>query len=178
MTRCTRAVQCRRRALCAFDPPCPPPPLRARVVAHSSNLLRLRAGVVEAGYTEPGPPDYELAVDNAVVPATPAARTAFMRALLSKLAARDIAEAFRAPVDAAAVPDYYTVVRDPMDLGTMAARLEAGVYVTLELFLADLRRIWSNARLYNAPETVFYKDACALEEAAEGEVYASTHWLR
>lgn len=98
-----------------------------------------------------------------------------MRGLLERLAARDAAEPFRAPVDAAAVPDYYSVIRDPMDLGTIAERLEKGVYVTLDIFLADLRRVWANARTYNTPETVFYKDACALEATVEDEIRTAIH---
>lgn len=40
---------------------------------------------------------------------------------------------------------------------TIGERLEAGFYTSLEMFAADFRRMFNNARIYNAPETLYYK---------------------
>ena len=42
--------------------------------------------------------------------------------------------AFASPVDAEEVTDYYTVIAVPIDLGTMADKVEAGAYISYEDF--------------------------------------------
>ncbi|RVW54680.1 Histone acetyltransferase GCN5 [Vitis vinifera] len=47
---------------------------------------------------------------------------------------------FKEPVDARDVPDYYDIIKDPMDLKTMSKRVESEqYYITLEMFLTDVR---------------------------------------
>ncbi|CAN6441147.1 unnamed protein product [Victoria cruziana] len=71
---------------------------------------------------------------------------------------------FREPVDARDVPDYYDIIKDPIDLKTMSKRLESEqYYVTFEMFVADMKRMFTNARTYNSPETIYYKLATKLE---------------
>ncbi|PPS09696.1 hypothetical protein GOBAR_AA10963 [Gossypium barbadense] len=54
---------------------------------------------------------------------------------------------FKEPVDARDVPDYYDIIKDPMDLKTMSKRVESEqYYVTLEMFVADVKRMFANAR--------------------------------
>ncbi|CAA6662848.1 unnamed protein product [Spirodela intermedia] len=48
---------------------------------------------------------------------------------------------FKEPVDARAVPDYYDIIKDPVDLRTMSRRVESEYYVTLEMFVADVKRM-------------------------------------
>ncbi|KAH1194956.1 Histone acetyltransferase GCN5 [Glycine max] len=65
---------------------------------------------------------------------------------------------FKEPVDARDVPDYYDIIKDPMDLKTMSKRVDSEqYYVTFEMFVADARRMFANARTYNSPETIYYK---------------------
>nr|GEV44149.1 histone acetyltransferase GCN5-like isoform X1 [Tanacetum cinerariifolium] len=62
---------------------------------------------------------------------------------IPKRAIHDHADAwpFKDPVNVRDVPDYYDIIRDPMDLKTMAKRVDSEqYYVTLEMFLADARR--------------------------------------
>ena len=47
------------------------------------------------------------------------------------------------------VPDYFEVISDPMDLGTVRATLEAGLYRGWSSFIADARRVFANAITYN-----------------------------
>ncbi|XP_076939263.1 histone acetyltransferase GCN5-like [Bidens hawaiensis] len=102
--------------------------------------------------------------------------TGFMRSILKasflclgfycKQALHDHADAwpFKEPVDVRDVPDYYDIIRDPMDLKTMSRRVESEqYYVTLEMFIADARRMFANARTYNSPETIYYKCSTRLE---------------
>jgi len=59
------------------------------------------------------------------------------------------ASIFMAPVDPREVPDYFTVVKKPMDLGTIQKRLEEGFYESSRDFAEDVRLVWSNCSLYN-----------------------------
>lgn len=56
---------------------------------------------------------------------------------------------FRLPVLKRDLPDYYSVIKKPMDLAQMAKKARNGQYKTPEQFLADVDRIRSNAHRYN-----------------------------
>lgn len=54
----------------------------------------------------------------------------------------------------------------------MQQRLDSGRYYShLEMFNADMRRMLSNAKLYNAKDSIYYKIACKLESFYDS-------WLR
>ncbi|KAI9080420.1 hypothetical protein K1719_037814 [Acacia pycnantha] len=97
--------------------------------------------------------------------------TGFMRSLLKAMHDHADAWPFREPVDARDVPDYYDIIKDPMDLKTMLKRVESELYyVTFEMFVADVRRMFANARTYNSPETIYYKCATRLEAHFQSKV--------
>lgn len=56
---------------------------------------------------------------------------------------------FRVPVLKKDLPDYYTIIKKPMDLAAMAKKARGGQYKTPEQFLADVERIRNNAYIYN-----------------------------
>ncbi|KAH7577611.1 hypothetical protein JRO89_XS01G0275100 [Xanthoceras sorbifolium] len=86
--------------------------------------------------------------------------TTFMRSLLKSMHDHVDAWPFKEPVDARDVPDYYDIIKDPMDLRTMSKRVESEqYYVTFEMFVADVKRMFANARTYNSPDTIYYKCA-------------------
>ena len=47
------------------------------------------------------------------------------------------------------VPDYYDIVKAPMDLETMRAKVDAHLYPTYDHFIYDIEQIVHNAKLYN-----------------------------
>lgn len=97
----------------------------------------------------------------------------FMHALLKMMIEHPDAWPFKEPVDAREVPDYYDIIKDPMDLRTMSKRLDSEqYYVTLEMFVADVKRMCSNARTYNSPETIYYKCSSRLENFFTTKVQA------
>lgn len=81
---------------------------------------------------------------------------------------------FREPVSVAEAPDYYDIIKNPVDLTTVEARLGQQRYVTLELLAADLRVMFSNCRVYNAPDTVYYKLAARMEHYVDDQLAANT----
>jgi histone acetyltransferase len=67
---------------------------------------------------------------------------------------------FLVPVNKKEVPDYYDVIKDPVDLTVIEKRLNSGnYYITKEIFLSDIKRMCDNCRIYNSAETEYY--ACA-----------------
>lgn len=131
-------------------------------------------GIDTAGYT-PQLPSYRLLIRNNNKKSFPSGDlpTAqnlkrFMEQILQSVSRHEDAWPFRESVDASEVPDYYDVVKDPLDLSTMEKKLEEGnYYITLEIFASDFKRMFNNCRTYNAPETVYYKCANRLEEFFE-----------
>ncbi|KAG6853732.1 hypothetical protein C0991_001866 [Blastosporella zonata] len=62
------------------------------------------------------------------------------------------AEAFLKPVSRAEAPDYYEVIANPMDFGTMLKKVKGRQYKSKREFKDDLELIWSNCLIYNAAE--------------------------
>ena len=75
------------------------------------------------------------------------------RQLLSRLLQHPYAWVFKQPVDAVKlnIPDYYNVIKRPMDLGTIKSKLASGMYSGPSAFASDVRLTFSNARTYNPP---------------------------
>jgi hypothetical protein len=77
-------------------------------------------------------------------------RNEFLKALTAIMKARE-ARMFSKPVDPVALglADYCTIVKKPIDLGTIKRKLLDGGYCNSLQVVADVRRVWSNAILYN-----------------------------
>ncbi|KAK7282013.1 hypothetical protein RIF29_10477 [Crotalaria pallida] len=73
--------------------------------------------------------------------------------LLNRLMTHQYGWVFNAPVDAIKlnIPDYFTVIKHPMDLGTVKSRITSGEYSNPMDFAADVRLTFSNAMTYNPP---------------------------
>ncbi|KAG0317029.1 histone acetyltransferase [Dissophora globulifera] len=71
---------------------------------------------------------------------------------------------FLHPVDVEAVTDYYSYIKDPMDLSTLESNVDADVYEKLDDFAKDCRKIFDNCRLYNGESTPYVKCANKLEK--------------
>ncbi|XP_071702454.1 transcription factor GTE9-like [Rutidosis leptorrhynchoides] len=73
--------------------------------------------------------------------------------LLKKLMTHQHGWVFNKPVDVVAlqIPDYFNVIKNPMDLGTIKEKLSSGKYSSPLEFYADVRLTFSNAMTYNPP---------------------------
>jgi bromodomain-containing factor 1 len=58
---------------------------------------------------------------------------------------------FLHPVDAVAlnIPDYYKIIKNPMDLGTIDTKLKEQQYTSADEFYADVKMIFKNCYKYN-----------------------------
>lgn len=68
-------------------------------------------------------------------------------------------------------------MQDPIDLQTMRGKLNQGnYYINLELFVADLRRMMDNCRVYNAPDTPYFKLANKMDAFLDGYLDSHVQW--
>ncbi|XP_043206117.1 serine/arginine repetitive matrix protein 2-like [Amphibalanus amphitrite] len=74
---------------------------------------------------------------------------------LEAVKAHEEAWPFLDPVEEEYAPNYYAVIRRPMDLNKLESRLDAGVYQTREAFEADFKLIVDNCKLYNGLENEY-----------------------
>ena len=91
----------------------------------------------------------------------------FLRPLLAELQAHPAAWPFQDPVDAKEVPDYYDVIRHPMDLSSIQAKLYASPscqYTSLEAFVGDVQLMLANCRAFNDASSQYVKCADRLAE--------------
>lgn len=65
---------------------------------------------------------------------------------------------FTEPVDRNEVPDYYTIIKHPMDFGTIKKKLEANTYLDQEDFHTDMLLVRDNCRTYNPPGSTVRRD--------------------
>ncbi|KAL8887106.1 MAG: hypothetical protein Q9215_005279 [Flavoplaca cf. flavocitrina] len=76
--------------------------------------------------------------------------------------------AFLTRVNKREAPDYYNVIKQPMDLGTMTKKLKNVVYKSKQEFVTDLSLIWSNCLGYNQnPEHFLRRHALFMRKETE-----------
>lgn len=82
-----------------------------------------------------------------------ASKTRVCRNILGKLMDHPGGWLFHKPVDPDlfGIPDYFDVIRNPMDLGTVKKKLTNKSYLSTDDFAADVRLTFSNAMTYNPP---------------------------
>ncbi|XP_078432468.1 transcription factor GTE10-like [Wolffia australiana] len=91
--------------------------------------------------------------------------------LLNRLLQHPYAWVFKEPVDALKlnIPDYYTIIKQPMDLGTIKKKLRMGAYASASDFAVDVRRTFSNAKTYNPPGNDVHSMADAMSVKFESK---------
>ncbi|XP_017974686.1 PREDICTED: uncharacterized protein LOC18602166 isoform X4 [Theobroma cacao] len=77
--------------------------------------------------------------------------------VLDILQRRDTYEIFAEPVDREEVEDYYDIIKEPMDFGTMRAKLHEGMYTSLQQFEHDVYLISKNAMHFNSSATIYFR---------------------
>ncbi|KAI9779624.1 MAG: Transcriptional activator spt7 [Geoglossum umbratile] len=89
--------------------------------------------------------------------------------VLSELKAHtEHSTAFLSRVNKREAPDYYNVIKNPMDLGTMTKKLKQHAYKSKKEFVDDLNLIWANCLKYNAePSHFLRKHALAMRKETE-----------
>ncbi|XP_034937972.1 nucleosome-remodeling factor subunit NURF301 isoform X2 [Chelonus insularis] len=86
-----------------------------------------------------------------------------LKKLIKQIQAHKSAWPFMEPVDPNEAPDYYKVIKEPMDLQTIELRINDKSYKKLSEFIGDMTKIFDNCRYYNPKESPFFKCAETLE---------------
>uniref|UniRef100_A0A672N6T1 Protein polybromo-1 n=1 Tax=Sinocyclocheilus grahami TaxID=75366 RepID=A0A672N6T1_SINGR len=61
-------------------------------------------------------------------------------------------------------PDYYAVIKEPIDLRTVAQRVQAGHYKSISAMAKDVDILTKNAKMYNEPGSQVFKDANTIKK--------------
>uniref|UniRef100_A0A672SUW1 ATPase family AAA domain-containing protein 2 n=1 Tax=Sinocyclocheilus grahami TaxID=75366 RepID=A0A672SUW1_SINGR len=92
----------------------------------------------------------------------------FLRDVTNRLAQDKRFKAFTKSVDTEEVPDYTTVIKQPMDLSTVHSKIDLHKYETVAAYLQDVDLIWQNALEYNPDrdpsDRLIRHRACALKD--------------
>ncbi|CAH9102338.1 unnamed protein product [Cuscuta europaea] len=87
--------------------------------------------------------------------------------ILDILQRRDAYEIFAEPVDPDEVENYNDIIKEPMDFGTMRAKLHEGLYENLEQFEHDAFLIPENAMHFNSSSTIYFRQARCINDLAK-----------
>ena len=79
---------------------------------------------------------------------------------------------FLAPVDPVLlkIPDYPTIVKNPMDFGTISKKLSEGAYQDTDTFASDVRLVFNNSYIYNKKDSPVGKATKVLDDAFEARL--------
>ncbi|KAK8039035.1 bromodomain protein-3- variant [Apiospora rasikravindrae] len=86
---------------------------------------------------------------------------------------------FLEPVDPVAfnIPTYFSIIKKPMDLGTMSQKLERGEYRTGKEIEKDLRQMVANSEQFNGQDSLVTISGQALEAIFKDEVAKKDAWM-
>ena len=88
--------------------------------------------------------------------------------VLESLESAEEAFFFLDPVDpiALGIPTYFQVIKEPMDFSQVKKKLEDCVYLERSSFEKDLKLVFSNAMLFNAPASEVFLAAERMDKKA------------
>ncbi|CAN7127778.1 unnamed protein product, partial [Brassica rapa subsp. narinosa] len=95
-------------------------------------------------------------------PTTPLPDKKLLLFIIDKLQKKDMYGVYSDPVDPEELPDYHDIIENPMDFSTLQKKLDSDSYRKFYVFL-----ICSNAMEYNSADTVYYRQAQAIQELAK-----------
>ncbi|XP_050014096.1 protein polybromo-1 isoform X33 [Alexandromys fortis] len=77
---------------------------------------------------------------------------------------RLISELFQKLPSKVQYPDYYAIIKEPIDLKTIAQRIQNGSYKTVHAMAKDIDLLAKNAKTYNEPGSQVFKDANSIKK--------------
>ncbi|KAI3341399.1 hypothetical protein F4824DRAFT_448737 [Ustulina deusta] len=86
---------------------------------------------------------------------------------------------FLTPVDPVAlnIPNYFKVIKKPMDLATMTEKNYDGEYKTMKDLEKDMKLIVHNSEIFNGPESDITNQARQLEELLKSQLAGKDKWM-
>ncbi|XP_061086333.1 bromodomain-containing protein 4-like, partial [Conger conger] len=138
-------------------PPGPPPapaPLPAGLMGDGLDSVHMSGGSSSQGQPS-SLPSFNLQASEAAHPARPKRQTNqlqyLLKVVLKTLWKHQFSWPFQQPVDAVKLnlPDYYKIIKCPMDMGTIKRRLENSYYWNAQECIQDFNTMFTNCYIYN-----------------------------
>uniref|UniRef100_H3DB75 Protein polybromo-1 n=1 Tax=Tetraodon nigroviridis TaxID=99883 RepID=H3DB75_TETNG len=79
-------------------------------------------------------------------------------------AGRLVSELFQKLPSKVHYPDYYAIIKEPIDLRTIAQRIQIGYYKSITAMAKDIDLMAKNAKTYNEPGSQVFKDANTIKK--------------
>lgn len=54
-------------------------------------------------------------------------------------------------------PEYYEVIKKPIDFNKISQKIQQGTYESMEAMLIDVTHMFDNAMMFNESESILYK---------------------
>ena len=96
--------------------------------------------------------------------------------ILSGLIRRDPLGLFAEPVPDS-VENYRVIISEPIDFSHIRCKALEGNYNSLNLFIADVRRLCRNALTYNVPWSIYYITATELNDSIDEMQIRANKWM-
>lgn len=87
--------------------------------------------------------------------------------LLNEVSNHTHGNLFHAPIKESDAPDYYTLIRHPLDLKTIKARIKEGRITSATQLRRSLMQMFANSLIYNRPGSEIHRMALEMRDAAE-----------
>ncbi|EGR32002.1 hypothetical protein IMG5_098280 [Ichthyophthirius multifiliis] len=84
--------------------------------------------------------------------------------IIYKLKKNKNSEPFLRPISQQKNPDYYKIIKEPMDIYTVENNVKKCVYANLDEMAIDIYKIFNNAKKYNKEDSDIYKKAQEMED--------------
>jgi hypothetical protein len=109
-------------------------------------------------------------VEHQQMPLSPAMRDTCLE-IMDRLMKRPCARLFLEPVnpDRDGAPNYFTIVKHPVDLGTIRRRLAEDEYTSVAAWSRDMSLIWGNAEKFNGRDSILCSTAMQFRRTFEKE---------
>lgn len=75
------------------------------------------------------------------------------------------------------IPEYFKVIKKPMDLGSVEKKLKQGEYENAKEFEADVRLTFSNCYRFNPPDHLVHQAGKRLEAVFDRELKGKQRWI-
>ena len=87
--------------------------------------------------------------------------------LLNEVSNHTHGNLFHAPIKESDAPDYYTLIRHPLDLKTIKTRIKEGRITSATQLRRALMQMFANSLIYNRPGSEIHRMALEMRDAAE-----------
>ncbi|XP_028970112.1 polybromo 1, like isoform X3 [Esox lucius] len=136
--------------------------------------IHTRNEFVQPGYDDDDDDDGEDMLDNPALSTEDETPPSCLKEVLEQLldavvsytdpSGRVISELFQKLPSKMHYPDYYAVIKEPIDLRAIAQRIQIGYYKSVSAMAKDIDLLAKNAKTYNEPGSQVFKDANTIKK--------------